>query len=226
MRLCSEVAVDPRGKRKRERADELDVYERRRTRIARRLLGRLLCVRARTETKRVGYLCSGTTDAQRPARLRRQAAARRATSSCARERTDAAATRDALARRASGCRRGAMVVRAADTDRIDLLPEKSATSRARPRASRCACRSARRPRSSRVEREGVLDAWVTKLSGREPVIEIPIKDRYAPNMFVSADASCAAASATSRRRRSSTSDKPGVQARHRRAYASAGRRSS
>ena len=36
-----------------------------------------------------------------------------------------------------------------------------------------------------VEREGVLDTWVRKISGREPVVHIPIKGNYAPNVFVS-----------------------------------------
>jgi hypothetical protein len=37
-----------------------------------------------------------------------------------------------------------------------------------------------------LEREGVLDAFVTKLSRADPVIEVPIKGSYAPNVFVSA----------------------------------------
>lgn len=37
-----------------------------------------------------------------------------------------------------------------------------------------------------VEREGILDSWVVPLSGREPVIEVPIRRDYAPNVFVSA----------------------------------------
>jgi uncharacterized protein YfaS (alpha-2-macroglobulin family) len=36
-----------------------------------------------------------------------------------------------------------------------------------------------------VEREGVIDSFVTRLSGREPVIEVPVKDDYAPNIYVS-----------------------------------------
>ena len=36
-----------------------------------------------------------------------------------------------------------------------------------------------------VEREGVIDSFVTELSGTEPVIEVPIADSYAPNIFVS-----------------------------------------
>jgi uncharacterized protein YfaS (alpha-2-macroglobulin family) len=36
-----------------------------------------------------------------------------------------------------------------------------------------------------VEREGVLSSFVTKLSGRAPVVQIPIADAYAPNVYVS-----------------------------------------
>src|SRR6185436_1307858 len=36
-----------------------------------------------------------------------------------------------------------------------------------------------------VEREGVAEAWVQELSGNEPVIEVPVRDEYAPNVFVS-----------------------------------------
>jgi len=37
-----------------------------------------------------------------------------------------------------------------------------------------------------VEREGILDARVVKLSGKSPVIDLPIKASWAPNIFVSA----------------------------------------
>ena len=36
-----------------------------------------------------------------------------------------------------------------------------------------------------VEREGVLDSYVLPISGKEPVIEVPIKPNYAPNIYVS-----------------------------------------
>ena len=36
-----------------------------------------------------------------------------------------------------------------------------------------------------VEREGIIDQFVTHLSGKSPVIEVPIRGHYAPNMFVS-----------------------------------------
>ncbi len=36
-----------------------------------------------------------------------------------------------------------------------------------------------------VEREGIVDSFVTELSGKAPVVEIPLRHHYAPNVFVS-----------------------------------------
>jgi uncharacterized protein YfaS (alpha-2-macroglobulin family) len=36
-----------------------------------------------------------------------------------------------------------------------------------------------------VEREGVMESFVTKLNGRNPVIKLPVKDNFSPNVFVS-----------------------------------------
>jgi len=36
-----------------------------------------------------------------------------------------------------------------------------------------------------IEREGVIDSFVTNISGAEPVIRVPIKGEYAPNVYVS-----------------------------------------
>jgi len=70
-------------------------------------------------------------------------------------------------------------------DRMDLLPEKKeyeAGDRARLQV-RMPFRSA--TALVTVEREGVLQSFVTHLNGNTPVIEVPIEDRYAPNVFVS-----------------------------------------
>ena len=73
-----------------------------------------------------------------------------------------------------------------DHDRIDLLPEKK-----RYEPGEKATFQVRMPFRSAmalitVEREGVMEAWVKKISGKKPVIEVPIKGSYAPNVFVSA----------------------------------------
>lgn len=73
----------------------------------------------------------------------------------------------------------------ADSDRIDLLPEKR---RYEPgETARLQVRMPFQAATALVttEREGILDASVVELSGKEPVVEVPVGEGYAPNMFVS-----------------------------------------
>ncbi|PTU30924.1 alpha-2-macroglobulin family protein [Stenotrophobium rhamnosiphilum] len=70
-------------------------------------------------------------------------------------------------------------------DRMDLLPEKKEY-----QPDEVARFQVRMPfRSANalvtVEREGVLEQFVTKLDGEKPIIEVPLKGSYAPNVFVS-----------------------------------------
>jgi hypothetical protein len=71
-------------------------------------------------------------------------------------------------------------------DRMDLLPEKK---RYEPgETAKFQVRMPFREATSliTIEREGIIDAYIKKLSGKEPVIEIPIQGTYAPNVFISA----------------------------------------
>jgi hypothetical protein len=73
-----------------------------------------------------------------------------------------------------------------DHDRMDLIPEKK-----RYEPGETAVFQARMPFKEAtalitLEREGVIEGWVRKLSGEKPVIEVPVKGSYAPNVFVSA----------------------------------------
>jgi uncharacterized protein YfaS (alpha-2-macroglobulin family) len=75
---------------------------------------------------------------------------------------------------------------AADNDRIDLLPEKK-----RYEPGDKARFQLRMPFKEAdvlvtVEREGIMDSFVTHLTRANPTIEVPIKDHYSPNIFVSA----------------------------------------
>jgi len=72
-----------------------------------------------------------------------------------------------------------------DGDRMDLLPE-----RRRYEPDETARLQVRMPfRKAKtlvtVEREGVLESRVVELSGKAPVVEIPIQGHHAPNVFVS-----------------------------------------
>lgn len=73
-----------------------------------------------------------------------------------------------------------------DNDRIDLLPENR-----RYEPGDTARLQARMPFREAtalvtVEREGIIDVFIKKLSGKSPIIEIPVKGNYAPNVFISA----------------------------------------
>jgi uncharacterized protein YfaS (alpha-2-macroglobulin family) len=70
-------------------------------------------------------------------------------------------------------------------DRMDVLPEKKEY--AAGETARFQIRMPFRQATAlvTVEREGVLSSFVTKLKGQMPVIEVPIADSYAPNVFVS-----------------------------------------
>lgn len=73
-----------------------------------------------------------------------------------------------------------------DSDRVDLIPEK--TSYKPADTARFVLRSPF-PQSKvlvTVEREGILDAFVTDLKRENPVIDVPLKNNFAPNVFVSA----------------------------------------
>lgn len=72
-----------------------------------------------------------------------------------------------------------------DTDRIDILPEEK---RYEPgEKARFQVRMPFREATAlvTVEREGVIDLYIRRLSGKDPVVEIPVKENYAPNVFVS-----------------------------------------
>ena len=72
-----------------------------------------------------------------------------------------------------------------DMDRMDVLPEKKSY-----KAGETAKFQVRMPFRQAsawvaIEREGVIETRVVELSGKEPVIEVPIKGEFAPNVFVS-----------------------------------------
>jgi len=71
-------------------------------------------------------------------------------------------------------------------DRIDLIPEKKHYEPGQ--TARFQVRMPYRLATAlvTVEREGVLDARVVTLSGKAPVLDIPVKAGWAPNIFVSA----------------------------------------
>ncbi|MFH0976156.1 MAG: MG2 domain-containing protein [Spirochaetota bacterium] len=73
-----------------------------------------------------------------------------------------------------------------DNDRIDLLPERKKYEPGETAVFQLRMPFREATALVAVEREGIIESWVTKISGTKPVIEVPVKGTYAPNCFVSA----------------------------------------
>jgi hypothetical protein len=70
-------------------------------------------------------------------------------------------------------------------DRMDVIPEER---RYEPgNTARFQVRMPFREATALVttEREGILDAWVERLSGKNPIVEVAVRGEHAPNVFVS-----------------------------------------
>ncbi|PTQ90161.1 alpha-2-macroglobulin family protein [Agitococcus lubricus] len=71
-------------------------------------------------------------------------------------------------------------------DRIDILPDQKVYQTGD--TARLQVRMPFREATAlvAVERDGVIDSFVTTLAGKDPIISVPIKGEYAPNVYVSA----------------------------------------
>jgi uncharacterized protein YfaS (alpha-2-macroglobulin family) len=164
---------------------EVDLFQRRFYSHRKRLVGGFYAYEHVEEIRRVGPLCRGTTDARGLFHCE-------GTPPTSGSFVLQASTEDAAGRRAFASQEVWVAggddwwfdVR--DSDRIDLLPEER-----RYEPGQTATLQVRMPFRDAtalvaVEREGVLEARVVSLSGKAPVIEVPIEPSYAPNVFVSA----------------------------------------
>jgi uncharacterized protein YfaS (alpha-2-macroglobulin family) len=179
------VVLDAAGKPVPGVAVGVDFFVRRTTSHRRRLVGGFYAYEHSSEIKRLGEACGGTTDAQGLLACEVRAPAEgdlilraRATDPQGR----VAASRHEIW--IGGAEEQWFA--AGDHDRIDLLPSKK-----RYEPGETAALQVRSPFRKAsvlvtVEREGILDAYVRQLSGRDQSVSIPVKDSYAPNVFVSA----------------------------------------
>ncbi len=163
---------------------KVDLFERRVISHRKRLVGGFYAYDHTVETRRVAILAEGRTDAN-------GWLACRSASPLSGEVILAAESRDENGH-PTFAHRSVWVAgekqwwfEAADDDRMDLLPE-----RKRYEPGETAVFQVRMPFREAtalvsVEREGVMETRVQRLSGREPVVEIPVKGSWAPNVFVS-----------------------------------------
>ena len=163
---------------------QVDLYQRKTYSHRTRLVGGFYAYEHSTEISKAQALCSGKTD-------------KRGLLSC--EKAVAlsgnlilqASTKDSAGHEASSYQdvwvagESDWWFAAGDSDRMDVIPE---AKRYEPGAkARFQVRMPFRKATAliAVEREGIAETFVRELSGKEPVIELPVKGSWAPNVFIS-----------------------------------------
>lgn len=179
------LALDLAGKPAAGVAVRTDAFVREAFSHRRRLIGGFYAYEHGYDTRRAGDLCSGTTD--RLGMLVCETAPPASGNLILRARATDAAGRAVVARADTWVAGDDDAwLSASDHDRLDLLPEKK---RYEPGArARFQVRTPFREATALVtlEREGVLDAFVTRVDRADPVLEVPVRGNHAPNVFVSA----------------------------------------
>ena len=188
------VVLDTQGKPLKDRAVEVSGRVHQTLSTRKRIVGGFYAYDNRRQTRELGALCSGKTDAQGRLACTVKVVTLGEVELVARSRDDNNRVSEAAATVwLSGD--GEMWFAQDNDDRIDVLPEKRAVEPGQ--TARLQVRMPFRQATAlvTVELEGVLDARVMQLSGREPVIELPIPKAlaagaanaaaWAPNVTVS-----------------------------------------
>lgn len=179
------AAVDLNGKPVAGVQVQTDVFKRETYSHRRRLIGGFYAYEHGSETKWLTDLCAGTTDDH--GLLICEVASPAAGDLILRARAADSGGNAAVTRADAWVATGEdWWFAASDNDRIDLLPEKK-----RYEPGDTARFQLRMPFKEAtvlvtVEREGVLDAFVRTIKRGDPVLEVPIKGSYAPNVYISA----------------------------------------
>ena len=162
----------------------VDFFQRNSYSHRRRLLGGFYAYENTSEIVKLGQACAGKTDAK--GLLLCDVKAPASGNLILRASTQDGAGRVAVANRDTWVAgSGDWWFDASDNDRIDVLLDKK-----RHEPGEQASLQVRMPFRAgtaliTVEREGILDTYVRQLNGREPVVAIPVKPNYAPNVYVS-----------------------------------------
>jgi uncharacterized protein YfaS (alpha-2-macroglobulin family) len=178
------AVLDLRGQPVAEAPVTVDFFQRQSYSHRRRLIGGFYAYENSSEIKALGAACEGRTDNK--GLLICQVTAPASGNLILRAKTQDGEQRVAMTNCETWVADGAdWWFSATDNDRIDLLPEKK---RYEPGDS--ASFQVRMPFREAtalvtVEREGIIDTYVRPLSGSAPVFTIPVKQQYAPNVYVS-----------------------------------------
>ena len=178
------VALDLAGKPVPKQAITVELYRKIRYSHRKRLIGGFYAYETVVEHRRAGDACAGNADEH--GLLLCEIAPNVSGEVVLIARTTDSAGNAAVASRSTWIVSGEeWWFEGTGSDRMDVLPEKK-----HYEAGDTARFQVRMPFRNAtvlvtVEREGVIEAFVRELSGKEPVLEVPIKPNYAPNVFVS-----------------------------------------
>jgi uncharacterized protein YfaS (alpha-2-macroglobulin family) len=178
------VALDLMGKPVGGQRLTVDLFERKTFSHRKRLLGGFYAYQSGAEVKRLARVCEGEADAK--GLLFCEFASPVSGELLVEVRaTDAAGNVSVANSSVWVAGSGEWWFDVSNDDRMDVLPE-----RKRYEPGETAVFQVRMPFRAAtalvtVEREGVMDVQVVPLSGKEPVVKVPLRGNHAPNVFVS-----------------------------------------
>jgi alpha-2-macroglobulin len=178
------VVVDINGKPVANAPVKVQMFTRKTFSHRKRLVGGFYAYEYTTEVKKTATICEGKTDAKGLLICEAKSPVSGEVILQA-ESQDKDGNKTVTNREVWVAGQGEWWFEVSDNDRIDLLPEKK-----RYEPGETAVFQVRMPFRDAtalvtVEREGIIESWVKKISGKQPVIEVPVKGTYAPNCFVS-----------------------------------------
>jgi len=178
------AALDASGRPKAAQAVRVSLFQVNQYSYRKRLIGGFYAYETTKAVARLPQACSGTTDAQGLLTCDLAVAASGQVMLRAEGVDDAG--------RASGATASVWVAGkdewwfgGTSADRMDVLPEKKEYQAGETARLQVRMPFRRATALVTVEREGVIEHFVRTLSGTAPIIEVPVRDAYAPDVFVS-----------------------------------------
>ncbi len=179
------AAVDLSGKPVSGAPVKVNLFERKTFTHRKRLVGGFYAYEHTTETKRVATVCEGKTDAKGLliCEVRSPVSGNVILQA---ESLDDVGNKTVAHREVWVAGKSDWWFEVGDHDRIDLLPEKRRYEPGEKAVFQVRMPFRQATALISIEREGVMEAWVKRISGKNPTIQVPIKGLYAPNIYISA----------------------------------------
>ena len=182
--LVHAVALDPQGRPQANVPIALRAQLRITTSVRKRVVGGFYRYDNRNESKDLGSVCEGRTDAQGRMQCEVSLPEAGQVELIAQARDNAGRVSQA-ATSVWVTRQGELWFGGENNDRIDLLPEKKAYAPGETAVFQVRMPFRHATALVAVEREGVLETSVVELNGRDPTVRVKIRPEWGPNVYVS-----------------------------------------